>query len=214
MIFLFSFSLYYIIQYRHPKKFVTPSSYQIEPNYFLRNSDSNLNQIDPMRINYSDYRFVFSIILLVIVVLMSIPVGGLTGFHIYLIAQGRTTNEQVTGKYRIQNDVFNRGFWKNITRAFCQPLYPQLKSAKNKRYDVDLFEQMAYGKSSSSFSDFKQNPIALSNGSFDDRTNLHVNPIDERSSLNNFHQVEFFSFRFVLVRRHQNSNQHSKLPVS
>jgi hypothetical protein len=134
-------------------------------------------------VGFSDYRFILSLVLLVLVGLMAIPIGGLTAFHVYLITQGRTTNEQVTGKYRIQNDIFNQGCWTNVTRAFCQPLYPRLRSAKKKRYDVDLFEQMAYGKMKyklgNNGSDQQKKVVLESNGKLSDRPHIHVNPIDD-----------------------------------
>jgi hypothetical protein len=132
-------------------------------------------------VGFSDYRFIVCIILLIFLGLMAIPIGGLTGFHIYLISQGRTTNEQVTGKYRIQNDIFNRGCWKNFCQALCQPLYPRLKSPKKKRYNVGLFEEMAFGK----MRYFSQNEQVQKmnyeeNGKLNPMPNIHINPIDEK----------------------------------
>jgi hypothetical protein len=149
MIFLFTFCLYYVLHNRHRKTIV--------PNSLIMSSDGHLPQREQdfpsmfltktTFIGFSDYRFILCLILLLLLGLMAIPIGGLTTFHIYLISQGRTTNEQVTGKYRTQNDAFNRGYWKNFTWACCQSLYPRLKASKIKHYNVDLFEQMAYGKS-------------------------------------------------------------------
>jgi hypothetical protein len=117
---------------------------------------------------------------------MAIPIGGLTSFHMYLISQGRTTNEQVTGKYRIQNDLFNQGCWKNFCYTLCQPLYPRLKSPKKKGYNVEVFEQMAYGK----IKEEKNN--SQLNGRLNTTTNIKINPMDEkgRSSV-------FFSGRTI-----------------
>ena len=70
--------------------------------------------------------------LLVIVVVLIFPIGGLFGFHLVLISNGRTTNEHVTGKYR-GNNFFTRGFCKNFLYLFCGSLTPQLKAVKLKK---------------------------------------------------------------------------------
>ena len=73
-----------------------------------------------------------AITLLVIVVLLIFPIGGLFGFHIVLISNGRTTNEHVTGKYR-GNNFFSRGFCQNFLHLFCGSLAPQHKPVKIKK---------------------------------------------------------------------------------
>lgn len=70
-----------------------------------------------------------AISLLVIVVILIFPIGGLFGFHIVLISNGRTTNEHVTGKYR-GNNFFSRGFCQNFLHLFCGSLTPQLKGVR------------------------------------------------------------------------------------
>jgi hypothetical protein len=130
-------------------------------------------------VGFSDYRFIICIILLILLGLMAIPIGGLTGFHIYLISQGRTTNEQVTGKFRIQNDIFNRGCWKNFCQALCQPLYPRLKPPKKKRYNAEVFEEMAYGNMKYKVLNEKKNN-SEENGKLNPMPTVHINPIDEK----------------------------------
>jgi hypothetical protein len=157
-------------------------------------------------VGFSDYRFIVSIILIIFLGLLSIPIFGLTGFHIFLIARGRTTNEQVTGKFHHQGDVFTKGFFKNFAYLLCQPLYPRLKSPKIKRYNVELFEKMAYGNNRSSnkkknstkkiatkvtyertkedddkhVKRKKKKIIRNENGEKNKIPTIHVNPIDEK----------------------------------
>ncbi|CAF0870226.1 unnamed protein product [Adineta ricciae] len=180
MVFLFVFCLYYVLHDRHHKPII-PAFPAMSLNTALlkRQNDYSSSAYFSNKttfVGFSDYRFILCIVLLVLLGLMAIPIGGLTGFHMYLIARGRTTNEQVTGKYRIQNDIFNQGCWKNFCYALCQPLYPQLKAPKRKRYDVDLFAQMAYGRLKYKLS----NKNCEENGYLNHMTNVHINPMDEK----------------------------------
>ena len=63
---------------------------------------------------------------------MMIPIFGLTGFHIFLVSSGRTTNEQVTKKFHgVQNPYF-KGCCQAWINTLCGPHWPALFTYKNK----------------------------------------------------------------------------------
>lgn len=99
--------------------------------YYIMNNNSNLTHIKP----------IVSMVIMGIIALLAIPIFGLTGFHMVLVSRGRTTNEQVTGKFTGGYNPFSRGCWNNCCYTQFGPQYPSLvrpsryvyKSSKKRR---------------------------------------------------------------------------------
>lgn len=87
---------------------------------YVLNSKDKLNQTQP----------IVAMSLMALISILAIPIFGLTGFHMVLVSRGRTTNEQVTGKFKGGYNPFSRGCWNNCCFTLFGPQYPSLKNSK------------------------------------------------------------------------------------
>ncbi|XP_038054777.1 palmitoyltransferase ZDHHC5-like isoform X2 [Patiria miniata] len=82
---------------------------------FVLSEKENLGHVKP----------IISLVILGITVLAAFPVFILVIFHISLVCRGRTTNEQVTGKFRSGHNPFDHGCGLNCISVFCTPTLPR-----------------------------------------------------------------------------------------
>ncbi|XP_017876878.1 palmitoyltransferase ZDHHC5 isoform X2 [Ceratina calcarata] len=84
--------------------------------YFVLERKQQLGEVDT----------IVALVLMGVVILLFIPIFGLTGFHVVLVSRGRTTNEQVTGKFNGGYNPFSHGCLHNCCYAQFGPQYPSL----------------------------------------------------------------------------------------
>lgn len=80
---------------------------------------------------------VIALTLIILIFFLSWPIFGLTLFHCALISNNRTTNEQMTGKFRANENPFHEGCCYNWLYLLCGPAAPKFKHRTKPKAPVD-----------------------------------------------------------------------------
>ncbi|XP_035220611.1 palmitoyltransferase ZDHHC5-like isoform X2 [Stegodyphus dumicola] len=88
---------------------------------YLKDHINNLKQLET----------IMTLVIVGIIIILFIPILGLTAYHMMLIMQGRTTNEQVTGKFLDGQSPYTRGCCKNIMYSLCNSPLPRYKKGNS-----------------------------------------------------------------------------------
>ncbi|XP_071848361.1 uncharacterized protein [Apostichopus japonicus] len=105
-----------------------------------------------------DHRTIITIVILCVCGLTFLPVFGLTTFHVSLASRGRTTYEQVTGKFRSGHNPFDNGCLQNCVQVFCASLPPRYVHHKDR---VVLATAAKYQPSSHGANGISNTPVSL-----------------------------------------------------
>lgn len=89
--------------------------------------------------NLKELDTLLTLSLIAIIIVLFIPIFGLTSYHVMLLVRGRTTNEQVTGKFVDVRNPYSQGCCKNIYFSLCSSLPPKYYTEKTSYTSINRY---------------------------------------------------------------------------
>jgi membrane-bound ClpP family serine protease len=84
-------------------------------------------------VNPHEHDTFIALIISGIILLLIIPIIGLTGLHIVLVARGRTTNEQISAKFQSVYNPFSKGCLANYCNILFGPVHTRYIPVKKQK---------------------------------------------------------------------------------